>query len=113
MCTIDKTAFVKQDYTSMETQLFCKQEEVTVWSPSSVRTKMEVLWIIVLFMAMVISEFLLELFLLASSTILHLHCLLSLPSHFIVFFPLYDVVARSIWLKHSSLTSQSFLLKIF
>lgn len=55
---------------------------------------MEVLWIIVSFMV-IISEFLLELFLLASSTILHLHCLLnqSLITLHWVFFPLYYVLS--------------------
>lgn len=77
MCVYNReTAFVKQDYISMENSGLCSKQEVTAESPSSEHTKREeVLWIIVLFMV-IITEFLLELFLLANSTV-HLHYLLS------------------------------------
>lgn len=71
--------------------------------------------LIVLFMV-ILREFLLELFFLASSTVLRLHCLLkqSLITHHGSFFPfMMSSLARSVWLKHSSLTSRSCLLKIF
>lgn len=115
MCVYNReTALVKQDYTSVENSgWFCKQEEVTVKSPSSWHAKTEgILWIIVLFMV-IITEFLLELFLSVLVIFTTFKVSLSIFKTSLYFLSfIVSILARRICVQCISLISQLFLLKI-